>query len=100
VGPGPSDCIVCGRPIPQDGPAVVEYRDNREELTWGWVEFVEDWRGGISRFIDPVCFADAHGVAALVELVTKRERINRKGLWTLIEERDELRKRLGSSGPA
>jgi hypothetical protein len=90
------DCTLCREPIDIDGPAVVELRSDQES-PWGWVEFLEDWRGDGGRFTHPICFAETHGVAKLVELVTKRERINRMGFWKLIDQRDELRRRLGSS---
>ena len=61
-------------------------------MTWAWVPFLEDWRGGPSTFIHPVCFADTKGVPALLELVTPRERINRDGFWKLIQEIEDLRK--------
>jgi hypothetical protein len=84
-------CELCGEALEGDGPAVVQFLDMSEVMSWAWVSFLEDWRGGLTTFIHPVCFAEAKGLPALLELVTRRERINRDGFWKLIQERDDLR---------
>ena len=85
-------CKICEELLDGEGPAVVELTDDRKAVSWAWVSFLEDWRGGLSIFIHPVCFAETKGISALLELVTRRERIDREGLWKLIQERDDLLK--------
>ena len=89
-------CTVCGKPFANaDDSAVVEIQERPDE-PWGWVAFLEDWRGsapdgGLSRMIHPECFAELHGASALVGVIHRRERIKRDGVWKLIDERDRLR---------
>jgi hypothetical protein len=91
------DCIVCGQAVDARGPAVCQLRSREGDITWGWVEFVEDWRGGYVDLIHPVCFADSHGVEKLVELVHQRDERNRGLVPKLMMKAQDLRKRLGDS---
>lgn len=93
---GVLDCIRCGKPVDASGPAVCEYTSRESEtLQWGWVEFVEDWRGGTVSLLHPVCFAEAHGVEKLVEVVHRRDEINRGVVPKLMAKIEELRRQLG-----
>jgi hypothetical protein len=51
---------------------------------------------GSSHFIHPECFAELHGVSALIGVIHRRERIERDGFWKLIDERNQLRAQLKS----
>lgn len=92
------DCIQCGKPVDARGPAVCQYTSRKTQaLEWGWVEFVEDWRGGFVDLVHPVCFAEAHGVETLVEIVHERDEINRGVVPELMMRIDDLQKKLRSS---
>jgi hypothetical protein len=92
------DCVVCGRAVDARGPAVCQIRTREGDLDWGWVEFVEDWRGGYVDLIHPVCFAEEHGVEKLVDVVHERDERNRGVVPDLMMRIDDLRKQLGDSG--
>jgi len=94
----PLNCIVCGKGISIRGPAICQYHAKGVgqalgALTWGWVEFVEDWRGGGVDLMHAVCFAETHGVSALIAAVHRRDELNRGVVPRLMMEIDELRKR-------
>jgi hypothetical protein len=68
--------VICHRALDPSGPGVSQLQRDGE-TTWGWVAFIEDWRGGRTGFAHPLCFADAHGVERLVEVVHARDRRER-----------------------
>ena len=72
------DCIICRAHLDSGGPAVCQLGDS----SWGWVAFIEDWRGGPVDLIHPVCFAERYGIAKLVDVVHERDKIERSGRWT------------------
>ena len=93
-------CAVCGKPFAHpDDPAVVEIPERPAEA-WGWAAFLDDWRGP--------CRVEAYRISCirsvlqnfrisvLIEVIHRRERIDRDGFWKLIGERDQLRAQLKS----
>jgi hypothetical protein len=69
-------CTICRQPIDTSGPAVCQYEGRDGTNTWGWVAFVDDWRGGPVDLMHGACFASEHGAQALVDVVHARDVIN------------------------
>ena len=91
-------CIVCGQDIDATGPAICEYDETQVGgKARSWVPFVEDWRGGRVDLMHPVCFAETHGVGALVAVVHRRDELNRGIVPKLMMENDGLRRQLHDS---
>jgi hypothetical protein len=65
---------------------------NGSQTGYGWVAFIEDWRGGSATFIHPACFAETGGIASLLDVVHRRDLIERGSVLRVMI--DDLRKRL------
>lgn len=92
--PGPTDplgCVICGHQIDAEGPGVCQTH-TAGSTVWGWVEFIEDWRGGYVDLIHPACFAREHGVDALIAVFHERDIINSGAVERLMMENDRLRR--------
>ena len=67
-------CPLCGLEQDPAGPGVTSMRDHDTgEWKHWWTPFIDDLRGTPPRLVHPRCFAEEHGVEALVALVTAHD---------------------------
>jgi hypothetical protein len=66
-------CPLCGQEQDPAGPGISSHRDDSGEWVHRWTPFIEDLRGTPTRLVHPTCFADEHGLDALVALVTEHD---------------------------
>lgn len=94
---GLADCRACGKELDGDAAAIGAYGDP-EQFTY--IAFVDDLRASGFRLIHPACFANEHGIDALVDVIHERDRIEQAGFWKMYRENEDLRRELADRDPS